>query len=429
MTERGLVLQPLTLLARTTFFLGISAMLIAVIATVAMYAFVIDPISEQSADDEAALLVLSAQTWVELPPAARPYFELEMAESHDIIISEARQVLPPADLFSRYYDLLRDRLAARLESDVVFQASEDLVWLDVSMGGHELQIGFSPVREEIQPLYVALIIAGLGAAIVFFTSLAIVRRIASPLVRVADLAERFRGAQDIEPLPESGPRELRSLIHNFNTMAQEISTLLANRTTLLAGISHDLRTPLTRMRLALALLPPDVDADLVARFERNLESMDQLIGDALRFARGTREAPEPLSIAVVVREVVHTFDQPIVLREQCADDVTVGLAPSAFRRVLVNLIANATQYGDKVCVTVFPDRVLIADNGPGIPADEREQVFQPFYRLDEARQAATGGSGLGLAIVAQLCQAHGWQVSLGESELGGTVATVEIGQG
>ena len=106
---------------------------------------------------------------------------------------------------------------------------------------------------------------------------------------MATQAERFRGLENIEPLAETGPRELVSLARNFNTMASEISVLLANRTTLMAGISHDLRTPLTRMRLALALLPDDIDKQLVRRFENNLESMDELIRDALRFAKGTSE--------------------------------------------------------------------------------------------------------------------------------------------
>ena len=123
------------------------------------------------------------------------------------------------------------------------------------MGGHDLQIGFSPGRRDIQPLYVGIIIFGLGAAIVFITSLIIVQRITRPLVQAAERVESFRGGENFETLPEQGPRELVSLARNFNTMAREISALLSNRTTLLAGISHDLRTPLTRMRLALELLP------------------------------------------------------------------------------------------------------------------------------------------------------------------------------
>ena len=419
MAEAQLLRGPTTLLARTNFVLAVGALLIVVIATVAMYLFVINPITRQSADDEAALLVLSAQTWVELPPDARPYFELEMAESHDLIISEARQDLPEVETYPQYLQLLREELSARLTSEVNVLAGDELLWVDVPMGGFELQIGFSSERREIQPLFVAIVIVSLGAAIVFFSSLLLVRRIARPLVKVAEQAEHFRGTKEIEPLPETGPRELASLARNFNTMAQEISSLLTNRTTLLAGISHDLRTPLTRMRLALALLPDTVDQQLIERFERNLESMDELIGDALRFARGTREVAQEIEVVPFVTEIVASFERDVSLDCRVADTHRAQLAPSAFRRVLINLIANGCQHGGAVEVVVDADRVTVVDDGPGIPPEFREQVFQPFFRMDSSRSSTTGGSGLGLAIVQQLCQAHGWRVSIEDAAGGG----------
>jgi two-component system osmolarity sensor histidine kinase EnvZ len=417
---------PSTLLARTTLILAVGALLIVVIATFALYLFVISPITQQSADDEAALLVLSAQTWVELPPEARPYFELEMAESHDLIISEARQKLPEVEGYSQYFDLLKTELSTRIGEEVILLAGDDLLWVDVPMGGFELQIGFSAERRETQPLYVAMVIVGLGAGIVFFTSLFIVRRIARPLVKVAQQAESFRGATQIEPLPETGPRELVSLARNFNTMASEIGLLLTNRTTLLAGISHDLRTPLTRMRLALALLPDNVDPQLINRFERNLESMDELIGDALRFARGTEEVPQEIELLPFVQEILATFEQDITLDLRIPATHRVRLPPSAFRRVLVNLVANGFQHGGKVTVIATTEQIKVIDDGPGIPPEFREQVFQPFFRLDSSRSATTGGSGLGLAIVQQLCQAHRWQVSIDSGPTGGAQVTLKF---
>ena len=256
---------PASLLGRTTLTLGVSSMMIAVISTIALSVFVIDPIAQRSADDEAALLVLSCQTWVELPPLARPYFELELAQSHDLIISEAQQDLPELTRYFPYTQLLKERLGERMGLEVRILDGADLIWADIPMGDYELQVGFSPDRRDIQLLYVAIVIVGLGAGIVFLTSLLIVRRIAQPLVSIAERAEQFRGLANMEPLPETGPRELVSLARNFNTMASEIASLISNRTTLMAGISHDLRTPLTRMRLALALLPEDVDAEFFAR--------------------------------------------------------------------------------------------------------------------------------------------------------------------
>ena len=249
-------LQPQSLLGRTNLTLAISSFAIVLVATFALNVFVIDPIAERSADDEAALLVLSAQTWVELPPQARPYFELELAQSHDLIISVAEQSLPPLERYLPFTKILVEKLQQRLAIDVQMYDGEDLIWVDVPMAGYGLQIGFSPDRRDVQLLYVAIAIATLGSGIVFLTSLLIVRRIARPLVQVGQQAEAFRAWRRSSPCRRPA-RELVLLARNFNTMADEIALLLANRTTLMAGISHDLRTPLTRMRLT-ALLPDDM---------------------------------------------------------------------------------------------------------------------------------------------------------------------------
>ena len=412
-------IQPQSLLGRTNLTLAISSFAIVLVATFALNVFVIDPIAERSADDEAALLVLSAQTWVELPPQARPYFELELAQSHDLIISVAEQPLPPLERYLPFTQILVEKLQQRLAIDVQMYDGEDLIWVDVPMAGYGLQIGFSPDRRDVQLLYVAIAIATLGSGIVFLTSLLIVRRIARPLVQVGKQAEAFRGLAEIEPLPETGPRELVLLARNFNTMADEIALLLANRTTLMAGISHDLRTPLTRMRLALALLPDNIDPALAQRFERNLETMDTLITDALRFAQGTRETAQPVALLAYVTEVLETFDQDVELFATIDDDLVVSLAPNAFSRVLVNLVGNGIKYASSVSVSLSATEIVVQDDGPGIPEAERSSVFQPFYRLEASRNPSTGGSGLGLAVVQQLCGTHGWQVEIQESHLGG----------
>ncbi len=412
-------LQPQSLLGRTNLTLAISSFAIVLVATFALNVFVIDPIAERSADDEAALLVLSAQTWVELPPQARPYFELELAQSHDLIISVAEQSLPPLERYLPFTKILVEKLQQRLAIDVQMYDGEDLIWVDVPMAGYGLQIGFSPDRRDVQLLYVAIAIATLGSGIVFLTSLLIVRRIARPLVQVGQQAEAFRGLAEIEPLPETGPRELVLLARNFNTMADEIALLLANRTTLMAGISHDLRTPLTRMRLALALLPDDIDPALAQRFERNLETMDTLITDALRSAQGTRETAQPVALLAYVTEVLETFDQDVELFATVDDDLVVSLAPNAFSRVLVNLVGNGIKYASSVSVSLSATEIVVHDDGPGIPEAARSSVFQPFYRLEASRNPNTGGSGLGLAVVQQLCGTHGWQVEIKESHLGG----------
>jgi two-component system, OmpR family, osmolarity sensor histidine kinase EnvZ len=418
--------RSLSLLTRTTLVLTVSALLIVVIAVLALNQFVIEPIAERSADDEAALLVLSAQTWVELPPEARPYFELELAQSHDLIISAERQPLESADLGRPYLSLLQDRLSKRLGTDVPMYQGNELLWVDVPMGGFDLQIGFSPARRDIQPLYVGIIIVVLGALVVFITSLFIVQRITRPLGLAAQRAETFRGGENFEPLSEQGPQELVSLARNFNTMAKEIAALLSNRTTLMAGISHDLRTPMTRMRLALELLPDNVEPKLRERFERNLEIMDSLVGDALRFARGAGEAPQDVALVPFVREVLASFETPIPMCIEDADGLRLPLAPGALQRILVNLVNNGLQHGAGVRVLLRGREIHVMDSGPGIPQEAREAVFQPFFRLDRSRNVSTGGSGLGLAIVRQLCQAQGWRVRIDDAPGGGADIVVSL---
>ena len=419
MSKRRWLRAPASLLGRTNLILAVSASLIVIVSIIALYTFVINPITQRSADDEAALMALSAQTWVELPPSARPYFELELAQNHDLIISEAAQDLPQLVDPSGYISLVHASLIQRLDSAISLLDGDELVWLEIPMGGFTLQVGVSAERTDIQPLFVAIIIFGVGAAIVFATSLLIVQRITKPLVKVAKQAERFRGTQEIEPLLEEGPRELVSLTRNFNEMARDISVLLNNRTTLMAGISHDLRTPLTRLRLGLALLPASIDATVIRRFENNLEVMDELISDALRFARGTKEVATEVDLQAYVKEIVHTFDHPIEVGFRQPPEMPVRLAANAFARVVANLINNAVKHGERVSVSVFADRLVVADDGPGIPEDFRQQVFQPFFRIDQSRNPVTGGSGLGLAIVKQLCDAHGWQISIESPPDGG----------
>lgn len=271
----------------------------------------------------------------------------------------------------------------------------------------------------------------MGAAIVFIASLFIVQRITRPLVETAKAATRFRGGVDFIPLPEKGPAELVTLAQSFNTMAREISELLSNRTTLLAGISHDLRTPLARMRIATELLPAEVSSEWRERFERNLVIMDELIGDALRFARGTGEHAQSVEFKAFFEELLASISDEVQVLWEVPEDLTLDIAPGAFRRIMQNLLTNALQHGGgKVQVVVQKGKacieVHVQDAGKGIPEEFREKVFQPFFRLDSSRSQKTGGSGLGLAIVQQLCQAHGWEIAISSSPAGGSDVAVSL---
>ena len=431
-----MIFRPTSLLVRTNLTLAVSSLAIVAIVIFALQQNVVQPIAEQSADVEAALLVLTAQTWVELPPEARGPFEWELAENHDLYVSSKALEHPPASydespflaaLGGNFLAALEEKLTARLDQPVTLtQDDEGLVWATLPMGDHHLEIGFSGTRRDTQPLYSSLIIAVLGTAVVLLTSAIIVVRITRPLVQAAQRATEFRGAANFAPLPEKGPKELVVLAHNFNNMARDISALLANRTTLLGGISHDLKTPLTRMRLALELLPDSVDQELVARFERNLESMDELISNALKFARGAYVPAKQVDLPAFVQQVANNQDPPVPCACNSAPQGPVQLAPSALTRVLGNLISNAQQHGEDAAIRLNGREIHVLDNGPGIPEEHRDAIFQPFFRLDRSRSAVTGGSGLGLAIVHQLCQTHGWRIDVRDRSQGGADMCVKV---
>jgi two-component system, OmpR family, osmolarity sensor histidine kinase EnvZ len=177
-------------------------------------------------------------------------------------------------------------------------------------------------------------------------------------------------------------------------------------------------------------LPPEVDPKLIERFDRNLSVMDGLIGDALRFARGTNEAPQEVDLHSYLDEIVGGIDDAVRVQWRGNGPAKRSIAVGSLRRVLQNLLSNARQHGSG-CPEVIVDsgsavEIHVMDGGPGIPADSRDAVFQPFFRLDRSRSLTTGGSGLGLAIVQQLCQAHGWLIEIRDRTGGGTDAVLTV---
>jgi two-component system osmolarity sensor histidine kinase EnvZ len=227
-------------------------------------------------------------------------------------------------------------------------------------------------------------------------------------------------------VPENGPRELAKLAHKLNRMEGRIAQLLDNRTTLLAGISHDLRTPLARMRLELEMLKGDENTALVDDLNDDITEMENLISRTLQLARGLAHEPaQMVDVVSLVQTVVTGFQQaghPVGLKTSPACQYPIP--GGALRQVLNNLIENAVSHGGDEPVVVeldcSPERedveLRVIDRGPGIPAEQREAIFEPFHRLDASRSRSTGGSGLGLAVVRQLCLAYGWKIDIDTAE-------------
>lgn len=412
-----------SLFARTALTLALALVTFQSLALWVVYRTVIVPIAERSADDLAGLIVLSAQTWVELPPLTRPAFEGELEGQHGLIVRAVeRFATAPAPRFSFRREIeaaLGDRIGEPISLGGV--VGEPEAWVEIPFAGHRLQVGFLPQRYAVELPLAAVAIIALGLLLSLSTALFIVRRLAVPLGRAAAAAAQVGAGEMPAPLPETGPRELVELASRFNRMAREVRELLDNRTTLLSGISHDLRTPMTRLRLTLELLRDKPEAARVDRAIADLDAMNSLIAGYLELARSTRgEARQAVDLAALLDSLADeakAAGQP-VSHDDGGQPAAIAAAPLTLRQILANLIGNALVYGGGRPVTLHLRdgedgvRIVVRDRGPGIAEDEIDKVFRPFYRVDTSRSAAGGGAGLGLAIVQQLAQSQGWRIRL-----------------
>lgn len=395
--------------------------------------FVTLPLTKRAANDLSAMAVLTAQIWVELPPGTRPDFEREMREHHEFIIGLAGKPLAVEASPPFYLEYFQQALSARTNRTnklLIDNAMPDWRWVDIPMGGRMIRVGFDKSRfvTRIPLTMIVMVIAGTLIAVV--TSLFIVKRITRPLAALAAATTRVGEGKRGAPLVEKGAVELVELTRNFNHMERQLQVLLENRTTMLAGISHDLRTPIARMQLELELLGEGADRQLVEEMRADLTEMNEIITATLQLSRGiSDEITEQTDLCRVVSEVVEEYRRNgSEIEFRCAQGIHYALPVAAFRRVLHNLVDNAVRYSEgkpvQISCEVQSMGVLIEviDRGSGIPMDLRKVVFQPFKRLEDSRSRASGGSGLGLAIVDQLCRLNDWRIDLGASEYGGTIA-------
>lgn len=429
--------RPATLFGRTAVTIAFSLVVMQLLALGVAFFTVLFPLAQRSADDLAALIMLSAQTWVELPPDARRDFKEELAKSHGLWLVKADAPLPEGRYHLPYLQLLEAALEKRAGRPIQVKVTgqeERWFWAEISAGGHSIRIGFPQQRIGAQPVLALALVLGIGTLLTLLTTLLLVRRLTLPLDRLTQAAARVGSGAPHELLSEVGPAELATLARAFNRMTQQVRELLDNRTTLLAGISHDLRTPLARLRLALEMLAEKPSPALISRMGRDLEEMNRMIGEFLDLARGLhQEERQSVDISELVGQAVEDARAGgAVIQWAPTPPCRRDCGPRALRRILDNLIQNAVRYGGTEPVTIECDcdgestRIRVLDRGAGIAPDQLETVFRPFYRIESSRSGATGGSGLGLAIARQLAEANGWQIKLLRREGGGTEARLSL---
>jgi signal transduction histidine kinase len=265
-----------------------------------------------------------------------------------------------------------------------------------------------------------------------------VRRLTLPVRALARAADQLGRDVNAPPLPETGPAEVATAAVAFNTMAERIRRFVGDRTQMLAAIGHDLRTPITRLRLRAEFMDDDEQR---RKMLADLDEMEAMIGATLAFARddAAAEPTVPLDLAALCRTVL---DEAADARPEAAEQVAyegpehlrVQARPTALKRALANLVGNALAYGGAARLTLVPPeggdhgtvRLTVDDDGPGIPPSQIEAVFQPFRRLEGSRNRETGGTGLGLPIARNILRAHGGDVALRNRPGGGLQAVATL---
>jgi signal transduction histidine kinase len=275
-----------------------------------------------------------------------------------------------------------------------------------------------------------LISMALMGVIVIAVSVWAVRRVTAPLGLLAGAADRLGRDVTAAPLAEAGTVEMRHAARAFNRMQERLRRLIESRTQMLAALSHDLRTPLTLLRLRTEEV---ADADERDKMLATIGEMDEMIGQTLAFARDEVNA-EPrrrVDIAALVSSIADDMaDAGLPVSMQPASPLSYDCQPGALKRALTNLIDNAVKYGKcarvAIAVAAMTVDIAIDDDGPGIPEAELAKVFQPFYRVEDSRNRDTGGTGLGLAIAQAIVQAHGGELTLANRAGGGLRASIAL---
>lgn len=264
-----------------------------------------------------------------------------------------------------------------------------------------------------------------------------VRRLTAPVRTLAAAAEALGRDVNAPPLPEDGPAEIAAAARAFNTMSGRIRRFVGDRTLLLTAIGHDLRTPITRMRLRAEFMEDDEQR---AKMLADLDEMEAMVSATIAFGRiaSPNEPVSPIDLAELLRTVLDEAGDaaPEIaerLRYEGPEHWTVRVRPQAFKRALTNIVSNAIKYGHCAQVRMQPPehagdilRIEVCDEGPGIPPEHMNRLMQPFQRMETSRNRQTGGVGLGLAIARDIARAHGGDLILGNRPVGGARVTLTL---
>jgi two-component system osmolarity sensor histidine kinase EnvZ len=422
-----------TLFARA--FLLIALLIVtAVLASFQIYRlYEREPRSRELAQQTVSTINLTRAALVNADPVLRRDLLIELNETEGLRLipaapGESVEPLPDDPLLERVAERVRAELGDRTRFGTARDGEEGF-WVSFFIAGDEYWVMLP--RERFTPVFglrwlgwlaLLLALALVGARL-------IASNIAGPLAAMRRAARRLGRGEHHQPLPEVGPRELRTVAAAFNRMASDLESIERERAMVLAGISHDLRTPLSRLRLALEM--SGAESSATEAMIADIVEMDAIIGQFLDFARGADEAKAEADLDGEIGDLAehyHRIGKNVSFRLN--GHARFRFARLAVRRAVANLVDNALRYAGEP-VEIETSRkdgevtVEVRDRGPGIPSSEIERLKQPFTRLDASR-AGPAGSGLGLAIVERIAQAHGGRLELVPREGGGLVARLSL---
>ena len=438
-----MTLAPRTLLART-FLLLAALMLLSVLAWFAIFTtYEREPRARQIAQMIASVVNLTRTSLVSARPDARRELLRELSDREGIHIYPAERddriaPLPERAFLQRLQELLRERLGPETRLTLERDGEKALFASFRIDDGDEGEFWVALPIERLERIFPAQWI-GWGIAAVLLSLVGawlIMFRVTRPLKALEHASAEIGRGRQPAPLTESGPEELETLARAFNRMSADLARLDDDRALILAGISHDLRTPLTRLRMEIEMTGAD-EATREA-MAADVEEMDRTIGQFLDFARTGSEGGEglePTDLAALLRELAEQYQRrgfTVALEPTFAEDARLPVRIATLRRAIANLIDNALRHaGGEQAVELALARVggamriEVRDRGPGIPAAEADRLKLPFTRLEVARSNAVG-AGLGLAIVERIARAHGGHLDLLPREGGGLVARITI---
>lgn len=433
--------MPRGLFGRSLLIIVMPVVMVQAVVTYLLFDQQWDSVTIRISRAVAAQIVLFVQSYETLGAERFAADAVRLRETSFGLVPVVKQGEKIPDTDSPAYDVLKKvfvrELSQRIERPVWIDSTslDDYVDIRVQLNGAVMQIMAERKRVMSTNTHV-WVMWMIGTSLVFLSvAILFLRNQIRPIERLADAAEAFGKGRDAPDFRPSGATEVRRASLAFIDMRERISRFVQQRTDMLAGVSHDLRTPLTRMKLELAMMKEDPS---IQALKGDLEEMEHMLEEYLAFARGQAgEGATETDISQLLRDVAVNAQRkadakvPIKKLEFSAPEgLAIEVRPNALRRCVMNLVENALRHGTKARLSAHQRgdvvEIAIDDDGPGIPEARREEAFRPFHRLDSGRSLATGGAGLGLAIARDIARGHGGDIVLEDSKLGGLRAMIRL---